>query len=395
MSAITPDTVLVRARDVSVRLGDADDVLIARGESRLQASPHALGLLHAFANAKKVSEVLEAEAAGPEHWIELTTAIMQLFRAGVLHAPGADAGTPRGFAKPAIHIVMLDDETRTAGFIAALRALVSTDDVVVDIGTGTGILATSASLAGARRVFAIESSAIGDAAEKVFVANGVAERVTLVRGRSTGVTLPERGSLLVTETIGNDPLDERILEIVSDAKARLLADNARIVPRALEILLVPFDVPSSVFERHVFTPERLAAWRKRYGVDLSSLASVRLTSSQPISVRTEQITTWRRVAPAVPLVSIDLEQPFELSLSENVRFALEQDAVHLGFVLAFRATLAPGIVLSTLPEDVSPLNSWHYALWPCLDEGRFERGSMVAVDYAYDRGTTTLQIKRA
>ena len=92
-------------------------------------------------------------------------------------------------------------------------------DVVVDIGTGTGILATCAALSGARRVHAIESSAIADAAEQVFEKNGVADRVNLVRERSTRVTLPERGDLLVTETIGNDLLDEHLLAIVSDAKA--------------------------------------------------------------------------------------------------------------------------------------------------------------------------------
>jgi hypothetical protein len=38
----------------------------------------------------------------------------------------------------------------------------------------------------------------------MFEANGVADRVTLVRRRSTSATLPELASVLVTETIGNE-----------------------------------------------------------------------------------------------------------------------------------------------------------------------------------------------
>jgi hypothetical protein len=388
---MTPETVLVRRRDLEIRIGDADDVVIGKGEDAV-SSPHALVILDAFAHPRTIAGFLETAAASPEHWIELSSSVVQLARAGVLVKPGASEAPPRGFAQPAIHIVMLEDQRRTHGFIRALQALTTKDDVVVDIGTGTGILATSAALAGARRVHAVESSAIADAAEKVFEANGVADRVHLVRGRSTHVTLPERGDLLVTETIGNDPLAEHLLEIVHDAKARLLTPSARLIPSAIELLLVPVEVPGEVFERHVFTQERIASWRASYGVDLSPLMTVRRASNQPMNVRTDELRAWGRVGSPVSLLTIDLTQPFEVHLRRRVSFVLEQDVARLGVLIAFRATLAPGIVVSTLDDQVDPRNSWRYALWPSLERPSFARGESAVVDYAYDRGVTSITV---
>lgn len=385
-----PDTVLVRARDILVRIGDADDVRIVQGDDQLEASPLALTILHAFAHPRTIADVLATAASGPESWIELSSTVLQLAKAGVLVAPGTAGGAVRGYAQPSVHIVMLDDHARTRAFIDALRALVREDDIVLDIGTGTGILATTAALAGAARVEAVESSAIADAAQRVFEANGVAGRVNLVRGRSTRVTLAERADVLVTEMIGNDPLDEHLLEIVADAKSRLLKPGARLIPSAIDIVAIAVDVPQRFLERRLFTPERTSAWKAMYGVELSSLLSVRRTPSQPILVQTADFLSFQRVAPPVTIASIDLTSPFELAYGMRVPFTLERDVEHLGVLLAFRTTLAPGIVLSTLPDAVDPANHWLYPLWPSLDRPAWAREETVTLDYRYARGTTTL-----
>lgn len=387
-----PTSVLVRVRDVTVRLGDADNVFVVCGEETLEATPHALAILHAFAHPRPVAEVLDGTATGPEHWIELSSTLLQLANAGVLRPPGEDGAPARGFARPAMHVVMLDDEPRTRGYLRALESIVKRGDIVIDIGTGTGVLATSAARAGAARIYAIESSAIADAAERVFTANGVADRVSIVRGRSTQIELPERADVLVTEIIGNDPLDELLLEVVSDAKARLLKPGASIVPCALEILALPVDVPRRVLERHTFTAERIRAWREAYAIDLSPLLQVRPSPTQPIMVRTEDLLAWRRVGAPVSLITLDLTRSFDIALHAHASFVLDHDVEHLGVLLAFRATLAPGIVLSTLIDDVQVTNSWRYALWASLEQASFDAGASAQIDYAYARGTTTLRI---
>jgi hypothetical protein len=125
------------------------------------------------------------------------------------------------------------------------------------------------------------------------------------------------------------------------------------------------------------------------------LLSVKLTENQPISLKTEDFLAWPRVAAPVTLLAIDLTKPFDLVLREQISFVLERDVEHLGVALAFRATLAPGIVHSTLAGDVEPLNSWRYALWPALEQPAFARGATAVVDYAYERGASSIIVRPA
>ncbi len=71
---------------------------------------------------------------------------------------------------------MLHDERRTGDYLRALAAAVRPDDVVLDIGTGSGVLAVAAARAGARRVYAVEASDIAEVAARVFEVNGVQDR---------------------------------------------------------------------------------------------------------------------------------------------------------------------------------------------------------------------------
>ena len=393
MGPVTPKTVLVRARNIEVHLGDAEDVSIVRGETTLSTTSHTLAILAAFDHPRPLAEVLDGHAAGSQDWIELTSAVQQLVRAGILLEPGAgrEGASVRGFAQPSVQIEMLDDLRRTRSFIDALRAVVRKDDAVLDIGTGTGILAVSAALAGAARVFAVESSEIGEAAEQVFVANGVADRVTLIRGRSTRVELPERCSVLVTETIGNDPFDEHLLDIVADAKKRLLTPDARLIPSAIEIFAVPVDVPRGVHERHAFTPSRLDAWRKAYGVELAPLLPIRQAAARPFIVSTHELMAWPLPAPPVSLGVVDLTRAFEPVFREQIAFTLAEGVERLGIVIAFRAKLADDLFLSTLPGDIEATNHWRYGLW--LSRGlAFARGESVAVAYEHTGGKTTVSV---
>ncbi|MBX3190017.1 MAG: 50S ribosomal protein L11 methyltransferase [Labilithrix sp.] len=390
---LTAETILVRARELNVRLGDDDEIRIEIAGETFAAPRVALAVLDAFAQPQKLGDAMAKLAStGHEHFIEASAVVVQLARAGILRPPGErDAARVRGYVRPSIHIAMLDDRARTKAFCDAVRALVTPGDVVADIGTGTGVLAASAAAAGARRVYAIESTAIADVAAQLFVANGVADRVSIIRERSTHATLPERATILVTEMIGDDPLDEHLLEIVDDAKKRLLAPGARVVPSEIEIFALALDVPADVVERQVFTASRLAAWKSAYGLDFSPLARHRPPDTQSTLMKTSEISSWPRVAEPVLVETVCLERPFETSFTTRRSIVLDAGAARLGVALAFRATLAPGIVLSTLLADVDPKNHWHYPLWLAHDRPAHDRGAAITIEYAYQRGSSSLR----
>lgn len=327
-----------------------------------------------------------------EHWMEVSSTVLQLVKIGALVPPEArDAPKARGYVRPSVHLAMLEDRARTTAFCEALKAQIGPDDVVVDIGTGTGVLATCAALAGARRVYAVESTAIADVAARVFAANGVDDRVHLVRERSTHATLPERATLLVTEMIGDDPLDELLLEVVHDAKQRLLTPTARVVPSAIDVFAVPFEVPSAFVDGHAFTPSQIARFGEAYGMSFAPLLDHRLGPTHSIHVKSSDVSAWTSVGAPERLFAVDLQGPFETAFSSSCRLELTRDVRWLGVVLAFRATLAPSVVLSTLPAEVDPKNHWLYALWIAFDHPNLPRGTQVEIDYSYDRATSTLR----
>src|SRR5689334_21903778 len=101
------------------------------------------------------------------------------------------------------HRSLLEDGVRTDAFATAIARIVRPDDVVLDLGSGTGMLAILACRAGARRVFAVERGHIADVAAMLVEANGCADRVEVLYARSQDVELPERATVLITETLGN------------------------------------------------------------------------------------------------------------------------------------------------------------------------------------------------
>src|SRR5439155_20231788 len=103
---------------------------------------------------------------------------------GALVRPEAVQRLSSGWADPVEHARMLHDDRRTGDYLAALGQAVRPGDVVLDIGTGSGVLAVAAARAGARHVYAVEASDISEVAERVFAANGMEDRVTLIPGWS-------------------------------------------------------------------------------------------------------------------------------------------------------------------------------------------------------------------
>eukprot|EP00526_Cylindrotheca_closterium_P009713 CAMPEP_0113627860 /NCGR_PEP_ID=MMETSP0017_2-20120614/14432_1 /TAXON_ID=2856 /ORGANISM="Cylindrotheca closterium" /LENGTH=425 /DNA_ID=CAMNT_0000538137 /DNA_START=123 /DNA_END=1400 /DNA_ORIENTATION=+ /assembly_acc=CAM_ASM_000147 len=87
---------------------------------------------------------------------------------------------------------MLADHNRMAAYHSAImgNTEVFKDKVVMDIGTGSGILAAWAAQAGARKVYAIEYTDMAKHARQVMAANGVDNIVTVIQGAVEDIKLP-------------------------------------------------------------------------------------------------------------------------------------------------------------------------------------------------------------
>ena len=138
------------------------------------------------------------------------------------------------------HREMLADLDRVNAFRTALSEAVHPGDVVLDIGTGTGLLAIFAIQLGASRVYAIEQGDIVNVAEEVVAKNGISnEQIRFLKGHSSQVELPERVDLVVAELIGSFGLEESIIPVLSDARERFLKPGGRLLPSWLDLYVAP------------------------------------------------------------------------------------------------------------------------------------------------------------
>ena len=226
---LSPDTVLQLAPNFRTRLDAAGHVIIdSPAGTIVDIGPRGFAILSMFSRPLALGDALdrlEAEFGGSTDFAPTMNVVNMLIEENTLVASGGRAPTS-GWADPIEHARMLHDDRRTGDFIAALTTAVEPGDVVLDIGTGSGVLAVAAARAGAGRVYAVEASDVAAVAARVFEANGVAGRVTLVPGWSRQIELPERADLLVAEVIGNEPLEEEILETTGAAGPSLRAPIA-------------------------------------------------------------------------------------------------------------------------------------------------------------------------
>jgi len=132
---------------------------------------------------------------------------------------------------PFLYRAMTDDRVRNLEFERSLRRL-APGKRVLDLGTGQDLTwALVAADAGARRVIAIEALPESYAkASARLAAHPAADRVELLHGLSTDLAADGLADVCVAEIIGSIASSEGIIAVIADARRRLLAPEAVVVP---------------------------------------------------------------------------------------------------------------------------------------------------------------------
>ncbi|OEU06928.1 S-adenosyl-L-methionine-dependent methyltransferase, partial [Fragilariopsis cylindrus CCMP1102] len=112
---------------------------------------------------------------------------------------------------------MLEDIHRMDSYYNAIMnnaAECFKDKVVLDVGTGSGILALWAAKAGARKVYAIEYTDMAYNARQLIKDNGYEHIITVLQGTVESITLPlKEDGLLLIDNEGNEP-DEHVIDVI-------------------------------------------------------------------------------------------------------------------------------------------------------------------------------------
>lgn len=365
---------------------------------RIRVPAVGLAVVAVFSRPRPLAEgiaALETQVAGHQGALELLSTVMTLRSAGVLegaadlHELQFDA-MGEGFAALPSHAALLADGPRTLGWLRALRRAVRPEQVVLEIGAGTGILSTAAALAGARRVFAVESTDVAGVAARVADGNRVGDVVQLVHGWSTAIALSEPADLLVSEILDDDPFQEGVLEATADARQRHLLPGATVIPSRIRLLGVPAELAPEELERHAVTPELLQRWRDQYGIELASLIES-MGVGYVVNLLRKHTATWTRLGPPVVLADVDFATDFPTALSTVSELQVSAEGVCHAVLTYFEAQLDEESAVTTDPLRGDGATSWRNPVFVLARPRRVRAGDSLRLAYRYP-GSPSLEL---
>ena len=278
------------------------------------------------------------------------------------------------------HRTLLADRVRNAAFHEALRRVIKPGETTVaDIGAGTGFLGFLAAKLGAKRVDLYETADIAAVARKLLRHNRL-NRVRIAEIHSTEVATPEAVDVIVSETLGNYPFEENIVETLNDARERFLRPGGVIVPRTVEQFVCP--VVSNRFYRELTVWDGIG-----YGLDFTPAKTmtlnniyVRIFAKSDLLDGGDAAQSWDKLS---------FSQSNRTTRSGEVTWTVNKATTIHGLALWWSAELVPGVSLSTGPLD--PATHWEQLYLPVLKPIPLEAGQMLAVRLrsttSYDAGT--------
>ncbi len=266
------------------------------------------------------------------------------------------------------HRTLIADRVRNEAFASALEAVIEPGKTVVaDIGAGTGLLALMAMKLGAREVYLYEAAEVAEVAEKILKANR-ARNCHLMPCHSTEMQDPPKADLIISETLGNYPFEEDIIETLNDARRRFLKRGGTIIPRRIEQFVAP--VITDRIHRE------LCVWDD-VGFDLD-LRSAKRMSLNNIYVRTLQIEDLlNKGRNAKAWDGVDFTKRNSSNRKGEASWRLLSAKTIYGFATWWTAELTPTVHLSTAPD--APRTHWEQLYFPLMSPIKARPGETLAI----------------
>ncbi|MGY9072272.1 MAG: methyltransferase domain-containing protein [Acidimicrobiales bacterium] len=252
------------------------------------------------------------------------------------------------------HEEMLNDAVRVNTYHRGIQRCVKPGDVVLDLGTGSGLLALMASQAGAAKVYAVDHSDFIEVARDIARHNNITN-IEFVQINSREFTPAEPIDVLLHEQMGDELFNENMLENLLDLRSRVLRPGGRILPARFRLFVEPVTFHESMRVRRFWNIELPD------GIDLSSSEQ---SAGRFDSGRMEQL--WVRpgsVAATLntpePVLEFDLHtlDGFDsLAVDHVVKRKATADVIVDGFCIWFEAIFDDETTLTTSP--LAPITSW-------------------------------------
>jgi len=265
---------------------------------------------------------------------------------------------------------MIADAGRIKAYLQALRQSIVPGAVVLDIGTGTGIMAMLACQCGAARVYAVDPSDLVDVGRELSALNGYADRIHFIQALSTDIALPEPVEVIVSDLRGSIPLFQRHIPTIVDARRRFLAPGGRQIPRADTLWAAVVESPEQY-------QKLTAGWQEDvFGLDFRPgraliAHEIYAASSSPLTLLAAP-SCWAKLDYAA------IKNP---DVQGTITCEVERRGTGHGLLLWFDTMLAPGVAFSNAPGE-DHVYGRNLFIWP--ESVDLAPGDQVTVNLAAD-----------
>ena len=212
---------------------------------------------------------------------------------------------------------MLEDQARMTAYHNAVRMNPRSfkDKVVLDVGTGSGILAIWAAQNGAKKVYAVEATYMATHARKLIKANGLDHVIEVLQSTVEEVELPEKVDVIISEWMGYFLLRESMFDSVIVARDRWLKEGGAMFPSHARMYLAPIRTGTAA-QKHADYEDSCAGWDEfadqtlnTYGVDMRALTEPFEQEQTEFFMNT---SAWVDVHPSQVLGSTCLLKEYDL-----------------------------------------------------------------------------------
>ena len=250
------------------------------------------------------------------------------------------------FSIPSWHIPMINDTARNDAYFAAIKRAVDNEMLVLEIGTGSGLLSMMAAENGASKVITCETiETIAKAAEKIIEDNGYGKRITVLNKKSTelivGEDIPRKADLMISEILSAEFVGEGVRTTLSDANERLVKRGGRVIPETGTIKVALIGESPEILN--------VANATNVYGYDLSTFNSI---TKSKINLKLEN---------EAPFLSAS-KDAFNIRLSDSKKVTKQKKSLELkcnkdgnciGLIQWISINLYEDIKYENIPGEVS------------------------------------------
>ena len=256
-----------------------------------------------------------------------------------------------------IHEEMIKDKIRTGSYKKAIEnnKTIFKNKIVLDIGSGTGILSIFAAKAGAKHVYGIEYADIADYAKEIIKQNNLSDKITIIQSKVEEAILPvDKVDIIISEWMGYFLLYESMLDTLLFARDKWLKKDGYLLPDKAQIYLA--GIQDSLYKYN-----KIDSWDNVYGFNFSVLKNPAL--AEPII---DNFPNNNIISNSCKIFDIDLYtvKVEDLDFSAGYEIIFNKDDTFNGFVTWFDVEfdkIPNKITLSTSPYE--PSTHWKQVMF--------------------------------